>query len=208
VKRLRLVVHSDYLCPWCFNASVRLQQIEREFPGAVEIEWRAFLLRPRPRRAEEDPVAGLERFVRYTQSWLRPAAEPDAGTFRVWETTAGPPSHSIPPQLVAKCAAGLGREAFLAIHERLLGAYFSENRDITDPEVLCEVWSEARLPAEAYAGTADPVHLERTLAEHQDALDRGMTGVPAAYLEGQDSFLMGAQPLELYRRWVTRNLPS
>ena len=45
------------------------------------------------------------------------------------------------------------------------------------------------------------------LAEHADALEQGVTGVPAARLEGQDAILVGALPLETYRRWLQRNLP-
>jgi hypothetical protein len=32
-----------------------------------------------------------------TPAEVRPAAEPDGGTFRVWATEEGPPSHSVPP---------------------------------------------------------------------------------------------------------------
>ena len=50
---VRLVAYSDYLCPWCYNASVRLHRLVDEDPG-VEIEWKSYLLRPsagRGRRA-------------------------------------------------------------------------------------------------------------------------------------------------------------
>lgn len=211
MSALRIMVHSDYLCPWCYNADVRLRRVEEEFAGRVEIEWRAFLLRPSPRPVPDSPEAearALEEFVRYTGSWLRPAAEPDAATFRVWETTEGPPTHSLPAHCVAKAAATLGPDAFRAMHDRLLAAYFTENRDISRTPVLRELWADAGLCADAFRGAEDPALVERTLAEHQDALERGMTGVPAAYLEGQDAFLLGAQPLALYRRWVTRNLPG
>jgi hypothetical protein len=32
--------------------------------------------------------------------------------------------------------------------------------------------------------------------------------VPAAKLAGQDALLVGALPLETYRRWITRNLDA
>ena len=98
--RADLIAWSDYLCPWCYNAAVRLWRLEDEFGDRVSIEWRPFLLRPHP-----DPGRTLEKFRAYTASWARPAAEPDGGTFRVWATEEGPPSHSVPPHLVAKAAA-------------------------------------------------------------------------------------------------------
>ena len=83
---------------------MRLRRIEEEFGDRVQIVWRSFLLRPGP-----VPGRTLEKFRAYTQSWLRPAADADGGTFRVWQTDAGPPSHSIPPHLAAKAAAECGR---------------------------------------------------------------------------------------------------
>lgn len=201
MARVRLVAWSDYLCPWCFNAAVRLRRLEEEMAGEVEIAWRSYLLRPDPssRRSPEE-------FRRYTRSWLRPAAEEDAGTFRVWESDAGPPSHSIPPHLVAKAARSLGDAAFHAIHERLLHAYFAENRDITDAVTLAAIWREAGLPEAELARAADPEWLRQTLAEHQEALRLGLNGVPAVGVEGDDVFVTGAYPLEMYRRWVRRLL--
>jgi len=206
VAALRLTVWSDYLCPWCFNAAVRLETLQQELGDALEIEWRAYLLRPAPRPAGQGPEE-LERFVRYTQSWLRPAAEPHAGTFRVWESSAGPPSHSVPAHLVAKAAERLGRASFDALHGRLLRAYFADSRDVSERATLEAVWREAGLPPEAFQAVDDPALLRQVLAEHDDALEQGVTGVPAARLEGQDALLLGALPLETYRRWLQRHLP-
>ncbi|MEE8476285.1 MAG: DsbA family protein [Myxococcota bacterium] len=199
MEPLRFVVYSDYLCPWCYNAAVRLDRLERESGGSVELIWRSYLLRPSP-----TPGRDLEKFRSYTRSWLRPAEEPDSGEFRVWQGDAGPPSHSVPPHRVAKAAASLGDEAFRRIHPRLLHAYFAENRDISDPAVLRCVWSEAGLPDSEFARSEDPSLLEQVVAEHREALDSGVTGVPAVRLEGNDAVIVGAHPLALYRRWVER----
>ncbi len=200
MEPLRFVVYSDYLCPWCYNASVRLRRLEREAAGDVRLEWRSYLLRPRP-----EPGRDLERFRAYTQSWRRPAAEADAGDFRVWEGDAGPPSHSVPAHLAAKAAAALGPEAFGRLHEGLLRAYFAESRDISREPTLREVWAEAGLPPAEFERSRDPELLRRTLAEHREALESGVTGVPAVRLEGNEAVIVGAQPYALYRRWYDRS---
>ena len=196
---VRFIVHSDYLCPWCYNAAVRIDRLERDTPGEVEIEWRSYLLRPKP-----SPGRDLERFRAYTRSWSRPGAEPDSGTFRVWQGGAGPPSHSIPPQLAAKAAASLGEASFRRMHERLLRAYFAESRDITDRETLRSLWAEVGLPEEEFARIDDPTLLREVLAQHREAQETGVTGVPAVQLAGNDAVIVGAHPLDLYRRWVER----
>ena len=197
----RLVAYSDYLCPWCYNGSVRLQRIEQEFAGRVTLEFRSFLLRPRPATDRS-----LEKFRAYTRSWQRPAAEPDSGRFRVWEGDAGPPSHSLPPHLVAKAAARLGEAASRGMHERLLCAYFAENQDISARPTLERLWKEVGLDPDAFAGHEDPELLEQVLAEHKDAAERGIHGVPTVLVLGQDVPITGAHPLPVYRRWLERVL--
>jgi predicted DsbA family dithiol-disulfide isomerase len=198
VRRIELIVYSDFLCPWCYNAAVRLRRLAAEADGAVELEWRSYLLRPHPVPRD------LERFRAYTQSWLRPAAEPDSGTFRVWEGAAGPPSHSVPPHLVAKAAARCGRAAGERMHARLLHAYFAENRDITDAATLRALWAELDLPADGFAAAADPALLREVVDQHNEALELGIGGVPAVRPAGGDGALIGAQSLDAYRHWVRR----
>lgn len=197
--RVRLIAYSDYLCPWCFNGAVRLQRLEEEFGDELEIEWRSFLLRP-----QLDPNRTLEKFRAYTQSWLRPAAEPDAATFRVWASAAGPPSHSVPPHLLAKAAATIHDDAFRQIHMRLLHAYFADNRDITDEATLRAIWGEAGLASDAFDRIRDPAILQRVLDEHHAAVDAGVTGVPAVRADDNDAFITGAFPLDTYRRWIVK----
>lgn len=181
---------------------MRLRRLEEELAGRIRLDWRSFLLRPRPGGIPTE----LAKFRDYTKSWERPAADEDAGTFRVWATEQGPPSHSIPPHLVAKAAATLGDEAFHAVHERLLHAYFAENRDITRPETLLAIWRECGLPDDAFARSADRDLLERVVGEHNEAVERGVHGVPAVRIEGNDVPVVGAQPLAVYRRWFEKVL--
>ncbi len=201
MEPLRLVAYSDYLCPWCYNGSVRLQRIEEEFAGRVELVFRSYLLRPRAGQRRD-----LERFRAYTRSWERPAAEPDGGRFQVWQGDAGPPSHSVPPHLVAKAAARIGDDAFRAVHERLLAAYFAENQDISDDATLARLWREAGLPDAGFEERSDPALLAQVLEEHNDAIEQGINGVPTVLIDGQDVPITGAHPLEVYRRWLTRML--
>ncbi len=201
IPLVHLVVWSDYLCPWCYLGTARIEKLQREFGDALHVEWRAFLLRPTPQEGRT-----LERFRAYTQSWLRPAAEPDAPTFRPWASDAGPPSHSMPPHLVAKAAAALGPEAFAAMHRRLLRAYFEESRDVTDRATQAELWREVGLPDDALAVADAAATRALVLREHHDALAAGVTGVPAVTMVGNDVPTLGAMPYETYRRWIARAL--
>jgi predicted DsbA family dithiol-disulfide isomerase len=177
--------------------------VQQEFGAELELDWRSFLLRPRA-----EPGRSLEKFRAYTEGWQRAAAQEDAGSFRVWSSDEGPPSHSIPPHLVAKAAARLGRDAFERVHERLLVAYFRDSRDITTSANLRSIWQDAGLPEERLADAEDPLLLRRVIDEHNEAVEFGASGVPAFRLDGVDAVITGAHPTELFRRWVRRALDA
>jgi predicted DsbA family dithiol-disulfide isomerase len=192
---------SDYLCPWCWNASRRLRSLADEFDGQIEIVWKSYLLRPVSRGARD-----IDRFRRYAQGWQVPGADTDAGPFSAWPSDATPPTYSVPAHRVAKAAACLGPEAFGVIHEGLMRAYFAESRDISDFDVLRELWMRAGLPASAFeVARADWVG-QAIARDHEEARTLGATGVPAIRRIDNDVVIVGAHPAELYRRWVERSL--
>jgi predicted DsbA family dithiol-disulfide isomerase len=198
---VRFVAYSDYLCPWCWNASRRLERLAEEYRGRIEILWRSYLLRPKEKLDRD-----REKFRRYTQSWAAPAAEEDAGEFRVWSSDDPPPTHSIPAHRVAKAAARMGPEAFRMMHERLMTAYFAENRDISSFDVLRELWlGEGFGPAEFEVTFLDEVEAQ-ILREHEEAQEWGAHGVPAIRRIDNDAVIVGAHPEQLYRRWIDRSL--
>ncbi len=139
---------------------------------------------------------------------MRPASEDDGAEFRVWQGDAGPPSHSVPPHLVAKAAATLSEDAFHRVHERLLHAYFVESRDVTDDETLLDIWHDAGLDPAEFKRREDPALLREVIDQHNAAIEAGVTGVPAVGLSGQEVVITGAQPRELYRRWMQRAIEA
>ena len=201
VTPVKFIAYSDYLCPWCWNASRCWERLTEEYEGLVEIEWRSFLLRP-----EKKTTRDLERFRKYTESWLRPGAEPDAGPFQVWSSNEGPPSHSVPAHRVAKAAARVSPEAFRKMHGRLMTAYFAENRDISSYEVLRSLWDAEELPSDRFEVAKSDEIRALIFREFEEARELGATGVPAMRRADNEAVIVGAHPEELYRRWIERSL--
>jgi predicted DsbA family dithiol-disulfide isomerase len=179
---------------------VRLDEVRRRHPGAVELEWRAFLLRPRP---EPRPV---EAFRRYTESWQRPASLEPAASFSAWSGEHDPPSHSVPAAVAAKAVAVLTPDRFDAFHLALLEAYFTHNRTVSDLAVLVDVARSVGIDGDEVAARlaeqADEL-TRQVMADHRRAVELGITGVPAVVIDDQWP-LMGAQDVEFYERIVTR----
>ena len=160
--------------------------------------WKSFLLRPHP---EPKP---LERFRRYTESWRKPAGQPDAGEFRVWATDEEPPSHSIPPNVAVKAAARQG--AFDRYHRALMHAYFARNLNVTSLENILLVARECGLDLAAFARDFDDPSVAReVIADHNEAVEMGISGVPCVVVAG--GFQMpGAQERAVYKNIVQRLL--
>jgi predicted DsbA family dithiol-disulfide isomerase len=157
-------------------------------------------LRPQPPQRRRD----LAEFRRYTQSWQRPAAEePEAG-FVPWASDEGPPSWSVPPHRVAKAAARIDAAAGEAMHDALFDAYFRRSRDITDDRVLQDLWSGVGLDPARFVERDDPELSRRIGAEFEEALANGANGAPAVRMDGAWGVLLGAQPIEVYRRWIEK----
>jgi predicted DsbA family dithiol-disulfide isomerase len=114
----------------------------------------------------------------------------------------------VPPHLVARAAAKLGRAEFDAVHERLFAAYFAENRDITRSETLRAIWGECGLPDRAFDRHEDPAIREAVLADHKEAIELGIHGVPAVRIDPNPIAAVGAQPVDAYRRWFLKELGS
>lgn len=112
----------------------------------------------------------------------------------------------MPPHLVAKAAKELGSESFDRIHDRLLTAYFTDNLDITDSQVLRDLWEEVDLPIDGFDKRDDPVLREAVFQEHNQAIGNGATGAPALQMAGGFGTITGAQPVESYRLWFQRML--
>ena len=121
-------------------------------------------------------------------------------------STARQPSHSIPPHLVAKAAAELGDDAFHRIHDALLKAYFSENRDISSESTLRSIWDECGLDAREFDRSRNPEHLKLTIDQHNEALSCGANGAPAFRLSHIPAAIVGAHPVETLSRWVKRSI--
>ena len=135
------------------------------------------------------------------------AAEPAAADFRFWDGDATPPTHSVPAHVVAKAAERIGAASFRRCHAALLRAYFTENRDISDEAELRAIWNALGFDREGFPRLEDEALVAQVFADHRQAIALGANGVPAVMREGErEVILVGAQPLETYRRWVERVL--
>ena len=53
--------------------------LKAEFGDRLQLDWRAYLLRPK-----RNDQRHVEKFRKYTQSWLHVASDEPSGEFRPW----------------------------------------------------------------------------------------------------------------------------
>jgi predicted DsbA family dithiol-disulfide isomerase len=203
--RMQVEIWSDLVCPWCYLGKRRLEQALERFPhrDRVDIVWRSFELEP---DAPADPQDLTSRLVsRYGMSETEAAERhahmtglaAEAGlTFRLDIAQHGNTfaAHRV---LHAARAAGVESQA----KERLLAAYFTEGRAISDPVTLAEVAAE--IGVDARAALADERLASEVRADEREAADLGITGVPFFVL-GRRYAVSGAQPADLLLQALER----
>jgi predicted DsbA family dithiol-disulfide isomerase len=201
VPAVRFTIWSDFLCPWCYVAAVRLDELQHDVGDALIVEWRAFLLRPVP------DERSLEQFTRYTERWARPGSMEPATTFRTWSGEHPPPSHSMPSALAGKAVLqAFGARSFDRFHLALMRAYFGDNRTISERSVILDVARSVGLDAGELAASLDAdgeAFEAQVISDHRAALGFGISAVPTVVVD-DEHVLQGAMTLDQYRKVVSR----
>lgn len=197
-------VWSDFLCPWCFVGAVRIADLKEEFGDRLLVTWKSYLLRP------EAQVRPLDTFRNYTTSWSHPSgpgAHESRTVFNEWGDET-PPSHSVPPAIAGKVAASFGADAFDRFHHALMAAYFTDNRTISDIEVIVDVAAACDLDPNEFRSRMqhDGARLHREVFDDMsEGVDLGVHAAPTVVVN-QTLPIPGAQDLDSYRMIVERIL--
>jgi predicted DsbA family dithiol-disulfide isomerase len=200
---MRIEIWSDVVCPWCYIGKRRFESALARFEHQkqVEVVWRSFELDPyAPQRAEGTLEEMLSK--KYGVS-LKEAAGMNA---RVTALAAkeGLDYHLDQAQrdntFNAHRLIHLGAAHNLQdeVKERLLRAYFTEGRPISDPETLVAIGAEAGIPAdEVRSMLAGDAYADAVRADEQRASAFGIRGVPFFVLDEQFG-VSGAQEAAVF----------
>ncbi len=191
----KVVVFSDFICPFCYIGMRTLRGLQPEF--GFEIQWRGFQIHP------EWPAEGVpaERYYRTMSEERRQSA------WQMIESMAAEAGLQMrPPSVLANSYAALAAQEFAveqgrgdAFEERVYRAYFRDQANIGDRSLLLELAREVGLDASALqtalAEDRYAMRIKNTaLAAHQ----RGISGVPT-FIIG-DYPIVGAQSAEVMRQ--------
>ena len=181
----RIEVVSDFVCPWCFIGTRRLEQA---LAGKeAEVAYRPFLLDPRI------PPEGVDLRENLRKKFGR---DPE-GMFGRVEAAARESGIPLDFAKVRRYPSTVHAHALVrrakdqrALANAIFEAYFLQGRDIGSPDVLAEL---------AGSSEVEKSELDGVREEAREASVEGITGVPFFVFDGKIA-VSGAQPPEVFQK--------
>jgi predicted DsbA family dithiol-disulfide isomerase len=203
---MEIEIWSDVVCPFCYLGKRRLEQALADFPGRdeVSIAWKSFQLHPDMRRA---PGQSLEKYLMERKGWSLAQIQSihermaktgaEAGLEYRFDKAVVADTFDAHRLIQAAQAEGKGT----AMEDRLFRAYFSEGKDIADPETLKALAAEAGLdPARTATMLSDKdAFADVVRGDIEEAEQLGVTGVPFFVFDRRFA-VSGAQEVDVFKR--------
>jgi predicted DsbA family dithiol-disulfide isomerase len=216
VPRLSVDIVSDVMCPWCIIGWLKFRKVMAHFEGrlAFRVQWHPFELNPdmppegedaaahvmrkygisaEQSRANSGKMAGIAGELGFTFNrgpGFRMRNSFDAHRLLTWAGALEEPEQD--------GATGVQTALKLALFE----AHFTDNRDVSDAQVLTDVAASVGLDRDrAAAILAGDDYGEMVRVEEAYWADRNITGVPAFILDGR-MLIPGAQDPDVFIRVI------
>ncbi|MEO7224056.1 MAG: DsbA family oxidoreductase [Devosia sp.] len=200
MRRIKIDLWTDVVCPWCLIGSARLDTAIAELPAdvSVEVENHPFYLDPNtpPEGYDVGEMLRSKYGREPREIWAR--AEEQAKLSGI-ELDLSQQPRTFPTQkahTIVRLAKNKGTQHELA--NTIAAAYFLEHRQVNDDEVLADIAAEHGFAREeALSLMRDPAELKTSHELAIWAAQQGIQGVPFFIFNNQFA-LSGAQPPEVF----------
>jgi predicted DsbA family dithiol-disulfide isomerase len=216
VPRLSVDIISDVMCPWCIIGWLKFQPVIDHFAGRLDfrVQWHPFELNPDMPPEGEDAAAHIMRKYGISAEQSRANSGRMAGVAAdLGFTFNRGPDFRMRNSFDAHrllCWAGADEDPDqagatgiqTALKLALFQAHFTDNRDVSDHDVLADIAASVGLDrARAVAILASDAFADMVRTEEAYWVDRNITGVPAFILDGR-MLVPGAQDAEVFIRVI------
>jgi len=154
MKPMTVEIWSDVMCPFCYIGKRRFEQALAQFWGKenVEVTWRSFQLDP---ELETDPSMNVAQSLAEKKGWTEEQTAETMGYVTQMAAGVGLEYHfgkavvanSFDAHRFTHFAKQHGQQ--LEAEEKLFAAYFTEGKNIADPDVLVAIGEAIGLDAVA-----------------------------------------------------------
>ncbi len=200
-NKLKIIVYSDYICPFCYVGFYRIKKLKEEFD--FDVEWRSFELHPEtPKRGVLiDSLPFAKEYLEMVMINVKRLADEVGIKF----TFSGKLPNSRLALYVSEFARKKGK--FNEFHELIFDTYWKEGKDIGDLTILLDLAESLGLEKKElldYIESDEPQNmLKKTSLELGNVR---ITGVPT-FIIG-DRVVVGAQPYETFQTVIEEVLES
>ena len=205
-EKLRVDIWSDIACPWCYIGKHRFEAgvaAFREKHPEIEFEVEGHSYELAPDTPVDFQGSEVDFLVRHkgmpaeqVRQMLDQMTELAASEGIEFNFDAVKHANTARAHRVLHLAKDRGVQT--AVQERLFRAYFAEGEDMSDPETLARLGTEAGLDAaEVRAALADEAYGDAVESDITRARMLGVTGVPFFLIE-QKYGISGAQSAEAF----------
>jgi predicted DsbA family dithiol-disulfide isomerase len=201
---MHIDVYADIACPWCYVGRAHLKTALDQRPDLdVTLQWRPFQLQPEMpaegrdfRTMLEEKFGGGDRVERMFERIRRMGRE-DGLTFN-FDAIEVAPNTADAHRLILWAEDKQGPETGDALATLLFRAYFTDGRNVSDPDVLVDCAGATGLDAEEARVLLDGADYADAVRKSQQRAQRqGITGVPCYVFDDRQA-LTGAQPVDAF----------
>jgi predicted DsbA family dithiol-disulfide isomerase len=216
LPRLSIDIVSDVMCPWCIVGWLKFEKVMAHFAGRLDfrVQWHPFELNPGMPPEGEDAAShvmrkyGISAEQSRANSGRMAAIAADLG----FAFNRGPGfrmRNSFDAHRLLSWAGALEEPDQVkatgvqtALKLALFRAHFTDNRDVSDHQILADIAASVGLDRDrAAAILAGDDYGEMVRTEEAYWADRNVTGVPAFILDGR-MLVPGAQDPEVFIRVI------
>lgn len=207
-EKIKLDIVSDVVCPWCTIGYKRLEKAISEMGIAdkIEIEWQPFELNPHMPAEGENVIEHIANKYGSTldqqmesQERMKEAGEELGFTFDYFDDMRIVNTRDA--HVLLDYAKEKNKQTDLKM--RLVAAFFSERKDVSDREILAQEIEAVGLNVEeAMARLGDDAARYEVTSKEQYWQSLGVSSVPT-FVFDKKSALTGAQPVDVFKQVLT-----
>jgi predicted DsbA family dithiol-disulfide isomerase len=176
LPEINITVFSDYICPFCYVGYHRLMRLRDSYD--LKINWCFLEIHPE-NSAEGEPVTDLDYSSEFWDQLManlkRVAKEENIPLAEHTFTT-----NSKDALLLGEACKQLGRDIFYPLHEKIFSAFFVDNRNIGNRDVLREIAKSCGIDDDTIEDAwSSPQHQQRLLENFNQARKYQIKSVPS-----------------------------
>ena len=197
--KLKIIVYSDYICPFCYVGFYRIKKLREEFD--FDVEWRSFELHPETPKSGVliDSLPFAKEYLEMVMINVKRLADEVGIKFTF--------SGKLPNSRLALYFSEFARKEgkFNEFHELLFDTYWKEGKDIGDLPLLLDLAESIGLDKNKLQDYIESDEPQKVLKKTNLGLGNvRITGVPT-FIIG-DRVVVGAQPYEVFQKVITEVL--